>query len=771
MFAIVDALLLHPVPYPNPETLVFVWNHDWQGVLNNCSAANFIDWRAQAKSLYDFAAWIPTPFVVTGLDRPRQLPGAQVTANFLHTLGVKPALGRSFLPDEDGLSGSGVAGHSALISYRFWQEELGGDPNVLGRNIGLDSQPYTIAGVLPADFKFFGRRMDVITPVSLDIHDRDYHNLTVIARRNGPKSRATAEMAVIARSLEQAYPKSNRGWTIEVEDFRDRVVSHTFRIRLLLLSGAVGFVLLIACTNIAALLLARSAARSREIAVRVCLGATGARIAAQLLTESAVLSAAGGALGLGLARLLLRAATSIVPGAPILAGQVEFGLPVVWFTIAVSFATCAIFGLAPAIAAAKPDLQSSLRDSSRGSTASRHKQLLRRIMVGAEAAIAIALLAGAGLMYGGLRELSHADPGFDPQNVLTLRLFLPTAKFDNARALRFQNTAVEKISALPGVSSVAVATVLPMQNNMEVPIDVEGAPPRGNGERPSIAYAAVSPDFFRTFRIPVKHGRAFTPSDDEKAPPVAIINEELAARYFPNQDPLGKRILANKPIRGRNGFEDTQRLEIVGVAGNVKLSALATDEKPILYVPEMQGEWSPAVWFAVRTAVPPSNLAGAVRGTIASIDADQPIEQIGTMHQLLENQFASTEFQTTLLAAFATVAMLLAAVGIYGVNAYVVTQRKGEIGLRMALGATPDRVVREIVGQGMLPTAIGIAIGLAAAIAGSLALRSALVGEASLDPVAFLEATLLLGAVAALACYLPARKATRVDPAVVLRAE
>jgi putative ABC transport system permease protein len=771
MFGVVDGLLLHPVSYPNPETLVFVWNYDGQGVLNYSSAANFLDWRAQAKSISDFAAWVQTSFVVTGSDRPRQVAGAGVTANFFRTLGVQPALGRTFLPDEDGLDRPADAAHAAVISYRLWQEELGADPYVLGRTIRVDSVPYAVVGVMPADFQFRWRPQDIWVPISLNVHDRDYHDLLVIARLREPRARAAAEMAVIARSLEAAYPKSNAGWTIQVEDFREQLLNRTFRQRLLLLFGAVGLVLLIACTNVASLLLARSAAREREIAVRISLGATGTRLARQLLTESALLSLAGGGLGLALAWALIRVAPKIVPANAIPGGPILLSVPVLWFALAISVLTSLLFGLAPALAAARPDLHTALKDASRSSTAGRGRQRFRQTMVAAEVAAALMLLASAGLMVESVRDLTHADPGFDPRNVLTLRLFLPTAKYDAAQALRFHRLALERLAALPGVKNATVGSSLPHLNNFEVAFDREGSPPRAPAERPGVAYATVDAEYFRTFGISLKSGRFFTEADNENAPLVAIVNEALVARYFPDENPIGKRLLVDRPLRGQNGFEQTRRLEIVGVVGNVKLSNLSREQKPLIYAPHPQNAWSAAVWFAVRTEVNPAALASAVRSEVMSIDRDQPVEQVGSLEQMLTDQFVQPRFQTGLMGFFALFALILAALGIYGVNAYAVAQRRHEIGLRMALGASPGGVLREILGQGMLSTAIGIGLGLAGAVALSALLKSVLVGTSGTDPVTLLGMTLLLAAVATVACYLPARKATRIDPAVVLKAE
>jgi len=380
MFSIVDGLLLHPVSYPEPETLAFVCSHDSQGSLSDASPADFMDWRAQSKTLSDFAAWMPTSFVLTGGDRPRQISGARVSASFFRTLGVTPERGRSFLPDEDGLDRPAAAARSVVISHRLWQEDLGADPNVLGRTIYVDAVPYTIIGVAPSDFQFWWRPSDVWVPVSLNTHDRDFRDLVVIARLKAPRARAAAEMATIAGLLANTYPESDKGWTVRVEDFREFLLNRTFRTRLLLLSGAVGLVLLIACANVASLLLARAVARGREIAVRISLGATPAHLVRQLLTESALLSLAGGAVGLAMAGSLIRVAPKIVPPNAIPGGPIEFSAGVIWFALAISLLSCLLCGLAPALAVARSDIQSALKDSSRGSTGGRNSQRFRQAM-------------------------------------------------------------------------------------------------------------------------------------------------------------------------------------------------------------------------------------------------------------------------------------------------------------------------------------------------------------------------------------------------------
>lgn len=774
MFCIVDALLLHAVRYPDPQTLAFVWSVDPQGAPSDVSVADFMDWRARAKSLSDLAAWMPGSFVITGGDRPRQVSGARVTANFFRTLRVTPILGRTFLPDEDGLERPGEAARSVMISYRLWQEDLGADPNVLGRTIRIDSTPYVVIGVAPPDFQFWWRPHDIWIPVSLNIHDRDYRGLVVIARLTTARARATAEMTVIARSLADTYPNSDKGWAIQVDDFQEWLLNRTFRTRLLLLSGAVGLVLLIACANVASLLLARSTAREREIALRISLGATRWRIISQLLTESALLALTGGTAGLAIAWALIRAAPNFVPPNAIPGGPVEPNFAVIWFTLAISLVTCVLFGLAPAAAAVSNDTQEALKDSSRGSTAGRKSSRLRQIMVAAEVAVALMLLASTWLMIGNLRSLTKIDPGFDPKNVLTLRLYLPAAKYDSKQALGFYRLALQRIATLPGVKSVTVGSSLPLLTQFEVrQFEVgfrrENSPAR-EGEKPSAPYAAVGADYFRTLGIPLDRGRLFTEADNENAPLVAIVNAAMVARYFPAEDPIGQHLMVDRPLPVGFG-EETVKLEIVGVVGNTTVTGLSTAPKPVIYVPHPQNPRSRAVWFAARVDGNPLTLGSPVRREFMEIDKEQPIEQVGSLEQMMASQFAQPQFQTGLMTSFALMALLLAAVGIYGVNAHAVEQRRNEIGVRMALGATRMHVLRDVIFQGMRPTAIGIVLGLAGAEGMAFWLKSVLVGTGSLDPLAFVGAALLLAIVAAAACYFPARKAIRIDPAIALRAE
>src|SRR3984957_5965737 len=772
MFSVADALLVNPLRYRAPGRLEIVWEKDAQGSNWSASAADFLDWRKQAKSFEEFAGWTLASNVRTGIDRPEELTGAAVTANFFHLLGVKPALGRTFLPEEDGIDDSGGPRKVAVISDQMWRENLGADPNVLGRQLRLNSAMYTIIGVMPPTFVFVARLHQVWTPISLNKNNRDFHSVTVVGRLadGAAPKRATAEMAGIARGLAEQYPKSNKGWSIEVDSFQEWLINRGFKTRLMLLLAAVGLVLLIACTNVASLLMARSSGRRREIAVRLSLGATSGRIVRQLLTESVLLSVMGGALGLALAWQLIRLAPRFVPPNAIpAAAPIELNLMVVLFTLAVSLATGILFGLAPALTATKPDMQEGLKDSARGTTSGRGRQKFRQAIVAVEVALALMLVASAVLMIESLRALTGTELGFDANNAMSLRLFLPVAKYDAARALQFHRQALVRLAALPGVTSVALGTNLPLQKPvMGAPFDLETSTPREQAERPDVNYVTVSPKYFSALGIMVKRGRAFAETDNEMATPVAIVNQAFADRYFPGENAVGKRILLDRP-KLPSGFEDTIHPEIVGVVANVKNSDLAAPGDPILYVPHAQNVWSPAVFFTLRSSMDLTGLTAAIRKELLAMDPEQPISQVGSLEQTLVRLAALPRFQMQLMGAFAGLALLLAVVGIYGVNAYAVSQRRHEIGVRMALGATPGDVLREMIGQGMMLTALGIVAGVGGSLAIASLLKSVLVGVSATDPVTLGGVAVAMAVVAVVACYVPARRAIRIDPATALR--
>ena len=772
MFSVVDALILHPLRYQNPSELVVVWDRDPQGQLRGSSSGNFLDWR-KAKSFSALAGWAGSTYTLTGLDRPVQIYGARVTAEFFQTLGVKPVLGRTFLRGEDGLDGGAAAGKVAVISYDTWQNTLSGDPNVLGRTIRLNQTPYAIIGVMGPDFQFLSRRHQVWVPAVIDPANRDYRYITVVARLNTSLDSAAAEMTALGRSLAETYPKNNAGWTIQVQDFEEYLVNGKLRSRLLLLFAAVGAVLLLACTNVGSLLLARSAARGREIAVRVSMGASPGRVVRQLLTESVMLALMGAALGLGLAALLIDLAPGFVPVDSIpTTAPIQLNLRVLLFTVGIAVLTGVLFGLAPALSLARYDIRHMLNDASRGSTGGRSRQRFRQAMVVIEVAVALMLLAGAALMAESLRRMTQIDLGFDIDRILTLRVFLPVARYNAIQAYQFQTRAREKIAALPGVESVGMGSNLPLaQSGMYVPFDLDTAPPRDQSERPDVNYVTISPGYLHTLGIPLKRGRDFTEYDKSGTPAVVLVNEAFAALHFPNEDPVGRLLLLNPPVLGRNGFADSLRAQIVGVTGNVKLSDLSAPPEPILYMPLAQNVWSTVTYLTVRTRSKAASLAPAIRGEIADLDKELPIDQTGSMEQIFSDQFAEPRFQSELMLTFAALALILAVVGIYGVTSYAVTQRRRELGVRIALGAQPGDVLRETLGEGLKLSILGIVLGLTGAYTASSLLRSVLVDVSAVDPLSLLGAAGLLAAVALIACYIPARRATRIDPASALRQE
>jgi putative ABC transport system permease protein len=774
IFSLVDAFVLHSLRYENPSALAVIWDQDAQGVLRSASAANFLDWRRQARSFSEIAGWTQISFVLTGRDRPEQIAGAAVTANFFHVLGVRPRLGRTFLPDEDGLENPANFARTAVIGHRLWQDFFGADPYVLGRTLELDRQSYVVVGVLPEDFVFRFRRHQLWIPVSVDRANRDYHYLTAVARLRAPRTSADREMQDLARRLAAAYPKSNRGWTVQVADLRDWLVaSHSFKTRLLILFSSVGLVLLIACTNVASLLLARSSARAREVAVRVALGATRARLGRQFLTESLLLALAGGAGGLVLAWFLVESAPAVLPPNLIPPGvEVALSPLVASFTLGLSLLTGILFGSAPALASTRPDVQETLQDSTRASTGGGAGRRFRQAMVVIEVALALVLLAGAGVMAESLRRLNSVRLGFEPRRVLALRLVLPPARYDQQSALRLQEQLLARVARLAGVDAAAIGSNLPLARiTMEVPFDLETSPPREQAERPGAGYTSISAGYLETLGIAVRRGRAFTPADRDGASPVAIVNEAFAARYFPSQDPVGQRLILNRPLLGRNGFAPDVRVQIVGVIANVKLADLNAPPQPVLYVPQAQNVWSATSWMAVRSRLDAGVLTAAIRSELAQLDRDQTVEQVGTLAEALEDRFVQPRFQSRVMGALALLSFVLAVVGIYGINAYSVASNRREIGIRLAMGATPGAVIRSTVWRGMRLTGLGIALGLiAAALLGPL-VRSVLSGIGPADPLVLAAVALLLAAVAAIACYIPARRATRIDPAVALRQE
>lgn len=771
MFSVVDALLLHPLSYKAPEELTIIWDRDAEGNLRGCSAANFIEWR-KAKSFRGIAAWAASQYVLSAGSRPIQLTGARVSANIFDVLGVKAAVGRTFQPGEDGLDG-GADSRVAVISHGMWQDAFGSDPSVINRMVEVNNLPYQIVGVMPVDFQLIQRTDQIWVPAVFNTTNREYHYLAVLGRRSVPFEQASAEMTALGASLAATYPEVNAGRDIQVDDFQGWLVNRSIRTRLLLLFAAVGMVLLLASSNVASLLLARSASRTREIAIRIAVGATRTRIVVQLLTESVLLALLGGSVGLIFAAFLIDAAPAVIPaGAIPTTAPIQLNVLVVGFALVTSVLTGILFGLAPALVSSRPDLREILQESSWGSTAGRGRRVFRQAMVTVEVAVALALLASASLMVQSLQNLTQTDLGLNVNNVLTLRVFLPATAYDSARSLRFQRQVLEQARALPGVDLASLGSHLPLVRlGNKIPFDLDTTPVRDISQMPGAAYVSVNPDYFRALGIPIRRGRDFDGSDVENGPRTMIVSQAFAERYFDSEDVVGKRIRINRPLLGSNNFGPTEVAEIVGVAGDVTFDEVGAPPEPVLYAPLAQSLWATTHWLTVRTAGDPATLAGALRDIVIRMDPNLPVDQPSTMIVSFNNQFAEPRFQSLLMGAFAVLALVLAVVGIYGINSYAVTERRREIGVRLALGATPARLVRELVGRGMRLTAFGIVIGLLLAVGLNSTLASLLVGVTATDPLPLAAATVLLTLVGAMACYVPARRAMRMDPSEILRQE
>jgi putative ABC transport system permease protein len=774
IFSVVNAVLLRPLPYDEPERLVMVWerrprqNRDAGPV----SPADFLDWQAQSQSFASMAAYWPTEFNLTGVGEPEQISSQLVTPAFFEVLKVKAALGRTLLPEADQPGGQ----HVVVLSHGLWQRRFGADPGVVGRALTLNDESFTVVGVMPQGFQYPDKSTEMWTIPKQVLPEtsltgkpdptlaRSLHYLSVIARlREGVSvGQSQAEMEAIASRLEQQYPTENTGHTARVVSLHEQLVGDV-RPALLVLLGAVGFVLLIACANVANLLLARAAARHKEMSIRTALGAGRLRLIRQMLTESGLLSCLGGACGLLLALWGVDLLVWLSPENLPRLGEIGLDARVVGFTFAVSVLTGLVFGLAPALQASRLDLVSSLKEGGRSSQEGFGRHRMRSLLIVLEVALALVLLVGAGLMLRSFQRIQQVDPGFNPNNVLALEISLPRSKYPRKEQIRnFYNQVTERVSTLPGVESVAATWMLPLSGqDAGRGFDIEGYSPAPN-ERVNAAFSAVTPRYFRTMEIPVRAGREFTEQDGPTGQSVVIVNETLAQRYFPGGDALGKRI----KLRG----DDNPWLTIVGVASDVKHTELTAQPRMQMYLSSLQTPF-PFMNVVVRTTVDPASLTAAVRQEVWAIDPAQPVASAETMQQLISNSVARARFNTLLLGVFSVVALLLAAIGLYGVMAYSVTQRTHEIGIRMALGAQGRDVLRLVLRQGMTLAFLGVLTGLAAAFALTRVMASLLYGVTATDPLTFAAVALVLSLVALLATIIPARRATKVDPMVALRYE
>jgi putative ABC transport system permease protein len=782
IFSVVNAVLLRPLPFAEPDRLVYIWQTHPLGKRLGIeqlptSNADFLDWQEQSNLFEGMSMLDSWGGNLTGGDAPEHIDGARVSVNLLSLLRARPLLGRDFTAEE----AEPGKNRAVMLSHGLWQRRYGGDLNVVGQQIQIDGQVFTIQGVMGPDFVFPKNvglpdyfsfdRTDVWLPIALTEEqrkNRGSHHLGVVARLKPgvTLAQAQSQMAAISKNIEQQNPEEAKDWGATVNLVHEQVVGSS-RKAILILLGAVGFVLLIACANVASLLLARATSRQREIAIRTALGAGRLRIMRQLLTESILLSLAGGTLGVLLASWSVKLLLTRSPGRLPRLTEIRIDTRVLLFTFAVSVLTGMLFGLVPALQASKTDLNESLKESGRSAMGGRGRQRARSMLVIVEVALSLVLLVGAGLLIKSFVRLQNVNPGFAPDHLLTVNLALPQTKYkDDAQIAQFFKQVVERVHALPGVEAAAAISHLPLSGQEELDdFTIEGRPsPIDASQIQTADLRAITPDYFRAMKIPLLNGRSFSEQDRADTPYSIIIDEPFARRFFPGEDPVGKR-LGEQGARTDHGFAT-----IVGVVGGVKHTDLKTEARPTMYLVAAQSTWQ-YMTLVIRSANDPAALAPLVRREVWAVDKDQPLSEITTMDQLFAKAVAPQRFNMLLVGLFATLALTLAAIGIYGVIAYSVTQRAQEMGVRLALGASSRDILALVIGQAMRTALLGVGLGMVAAFALTRVMSSLLFEVSATDPLVFTGLSVLLTGVALIASYIPARRATRVDPLVALRYE
>jgi predicted permease len=774
LFSIVNGVLLNPLPFPHPGQLVALYGKSTGFDRAPIAYLNFLDWQRDTQTVSSMAMYHGEDYNLTGRGETERVSGYMISADFFSTLGVKPSLGRTFRREDDQVGVAPVV----ILGGGFWKREFGSS-DVAGQSIILNGTSYTIVGVVPASFTFYGQQRDVYTPIG-QWNDPMFHDRR-IAYSSGAIGRlkpgvtlpqAKADMESIAQNLALAYPEANKGVGVTVVSMKEDMVGNVQQLLLVLLA-AVGFLLLIACANVANLLLARSMARSREFAIRAALGASQKRVMRQLLTESILLAGLGGALGLLLAYGATKVVLGTLPGTLPRSSEVSLDSRVLLFTLGVSLFAGILFGLAPALKTSRVNLQEILRESGRGSSGARHR--MQGVFVVVEMAMALILLVGAGLMVRSLAALWRVDPGFNPRHAITFGLSLPTTPATTAAETRARLLQLdEKLQAIPGVQ--AVSSTLgsrPMIHNSSEAFWIEGQPkPANDYDMNQAMFYLADPGFVRAMGITMERGRFITPEDNEHSPVVIVIDDSFARTYFPNEDPIGKHV--NLALFG-------VQAEIVGVAGHIKQWGLDTDAKAAIQAQfyysfvQLTDKLMPlaatGVAVVLRSKGDPTAVMGSVRRAVEEMDPGDVVYNVETMDEVVSHSFAARRMSMMLLSIFAALALVLACVGIYGVISYLVGQRTHEIGVRMALGAQPSDISRLVIGRGVGMALIGVAIGTGAALGLTRLMASLLFGVGAHDPLTFGGVALLLMVVAVAACYLPARRAMKVDPIVALRYE
>jgi putative ABC transport system permease protein len=780
IFSVVNAVMLRPLPYKDPDRLVSLWENVPKYGRWRVTPANFFDWKKQSTSFEDLAAYGASTMTLTGGGEPEQLLGTRAAAGYFSVVGVEPILGRSFLPEEYEPG----KGHVVVLGHNFWMRRYGGDQKIVNQAVTLDGTSYTVVGVMPAGFfpvwnstagqiSFDESQQQIWTPMSFSAqwaNVRTSHVLGVVGRLKPGISleQAQAEMNTIGARLEREYA-TNKGAGIIVNPFLNEVIGSAKPVLVTLLA-AVGLVLLIACANIAGLLLAQHATRSKEVAIRAALGAGRGRLVRQFFLEGLLLSLLGMVAGVALARVGINLILKLVPPELPRFNQTQLDWRVLGFTVSLSLLTCLLFALLPAWQSSKPDLQATLEQGRRVAGSGAARQRFRQMLVVFQISVAVILVIGAGLLIKSFWHLRQVDPGFKPDNVLSVNVTLPQSKYgDQQKINSFYNQLVERLSGLPGVEAAAIAYDHPLQANWIDSFQIEGRAAPAPGESLSANFAPVSPDYFRTVTTPILKGRQFTSQDDENHPGVVIVNETFLSRYFPDEPAIGQRLRLSPPAM----IWQNQRLtsfEIIGIARDVKSGGLNAKAEPAYYVPAAQSPLTDMT-ILVRTKNNPEAIVPTLRNAVLAIDPNQPITNINTMNKIVADSIAQPRLSMTLMGLFGVLALILAAVGIYGLLSYAVAQRTQELGIRIALGAQVGDVLRLVLKQGMILVLLGLGLGLIGALALTRLINSLLFGVTATDTTTFVLVSGVLAVVALLACYIPARRATKVDPLVALRYE